>query len=133
MKFNPYTTELDEGLLFKSVSECGRIEIGVYPVLFGFRIRAGFAGNMWYGIDYCCGSEQEDVEFIYTMTRNILEQQEFSQDIFKVFPYQERKPFFTDLENFDKFLRLIKAGPDFIDIKLPDIYAAKREYLNQYL
>lgn len=131
MKFNPYTTELDEGLLFKSVSECGRIEMGVYPVLFGFRIRAGFAGYMCYEIDYCCGSEQEDVEFIYTMTRNILEQQEFSRKVFEVFPFQERKPFFTDVENFALFLKLIK--PDFIDIKLPDIYAAKREYLNQYL
>jgi len=37
------------------VSENGRWEIGLVPVLFGVRVRAGLVGSDWVNVDYCAG------------------------------------------------------------------------------
>lgn len=42
------------------ISENGRWELGVVPVIFGFRVRWGLADNlMTYAGDYCAGSDQD--------------------------------------------------------------------------
>lgn len=35
------------------VSENSVWEMGIYPVLFGFRVRVGQVGKAWYTFDYC--------------------------------------------------------------------------------
>lgn len=35
------------------------IVLGVYPVLFGLRVRAGYKGDMYYHIDWCCGDNMD--------------------------------------------------------------------------
>lgn len=37
------------------VSENGRWEVGLMPVLFGVRVRAGIVGHDWVNVDYCAG------------------------------------------------------------------------------
>lgn len=39
------------------VSENGRWELGLTPVLFGVRVRAGLAGECWCDVDYCAGDD----------------------------------------------------------------------------
>lgn len=111
------------------VSDCERIHMGVYPVIFGYRIRAGFyeSRKQFYELDYCCGNLQSNVELMYSMVKNILEQQEYSSNIFRCFPYQESKPFFTDIENWLKCVALTK---DIEIVKLPLVTEMKRKQLN---
>jgi hypothetical protein len=37
------------------VSENERWEVGLVPVLFGVRVRAGIVGNNWVSVDFCAG------------------------------------------------------------------------------
>lgn len=130
-KETEFSVILSEDLLFKIESTCGRIEIGVYPVIFGFRIRAGFAPNEgFYELDYCCGNEQKSVELIYSVVKNILEQKDYSPGMFSTFPRQDRKPFFNDVVNYGTFLSLMKEP--YTPVKLPDIHSAKTLYLSKY-
>ena len=41
----------------KMVSETGRWEVGLHPVMFGVRIRAGRAGRATCAVDYCAGAD----------------------------------------------------------------------------
>lgn len=40
------------------VSEDGTIEIGIHPVMFGFRVVGGYTKAQWYEIDWCGGADQ---------------------------------------------------------------------------
>lgn len=40
------------------VSDTGKWELGLVPMLFGVRVRAGLNGADWCEIDYCAGADQ---------------------------------------------------------------------------
>lgn len=54
MNFKPAPITLNYSIR-RFVSENGRWELGITPVLFGVRIRAGLANNEWCVVDYCAG------------------------------------------------------------------------------
>ena len=109
------------------ISDCKRIHMGIYTVIYGYRVRAGFYRDRhsFYMLDYCCGSNQVHVEMIYSMVKNILEQKEYSEDIFNCFPRQERKPFFTDGNNFNKMVEMIEAP--FEPVVLPSVLEIRKK------
>lgn len=113
MKFH-----LEEGeLLHRRISENGLIEIGVYPVIYGYRIRAGFAGYMVCELDWCAGADWERVNRLYSIMMAILGQRPEGPDCFDDLPSQSRvKPFYND-QAFTDFI-VAKAGP-LTDFKLP--------------
>ncbi|TXH09634.1 MAG: hypothetical protein E6R03_16450 [Hyphomicrobiaceae bacterium] len=44
-------------LIRRYVSEHGRWEVGLSPVLFGVRVRASLVGEAWCDVDYCAGDD----------------------------------------------------------------------------
>ena len=71
MKFTlSHTTEgLD---VLREVSESGRWELGVWRVLYGYRIRAGVVDNGVFAVDYCTGSDMNHVSEVLGLVRVIL-------------------------------------------------------------
>lgn len=51
----------------------GRVEMGLYPVIFGWRVRAGLVGEMSYHCDWCCGDDPMVVFGGYYLMRRLLE------------------------------------------------------------
>lgn len=97
-------------------SESGLVEIFVYPVMFGFRVRAGFIGNRETELDWCAGDDWSNVERLYSICKAILSQREESDECFSGLPRCSRvKPFFNDRDFTETVLRL--AG-DFEPIEL---------------
>lgn len=50
------------GLSPRYVSDDGKIEVGVYPVMFGVRVRAGYVGLGVCELDWCCGTNRVFLE-----------------------------------------------------------------------
>lgn len=48
------------------------VEIGVWRVLFGLRVRAGYVGAGSCNIDWCCGASPTTLNYIYKLLMNIL-------------------------------------------------------------
>jgi hypothetical protein len=81
------------------VSENGLIWIGIYVVMFGFRVRAGFTRDLYSCsvIDYCAGDSPVHVELLYSMTHAILSKREENDLAFDGMPERsEIKPYFND-------------------------------------
>ncbi len=88
------------GFTHQLVSENNLVHMGVYRVLFGHRVRAGFCDNKeWVELDWCGGGRWEDVERLYSLTRVILLRRKEDRDCFAGLPpYSMVKPFFLDLD-----------------------------------
>jgi len=113
-------------LYFRFESEDGKIEVGIYPVMYGYRIRAGYKGNMYYHLDLCAGDIQSNVEILLSVVLNILEQNIKFED----FPEQGRRPIPTaDPETWSKLLNLAK---NYIHIGIPPIHKFKSDLLSHY-
>jgi len=103
VRFERAPDDVKNGIYFRKVSENGLIEFGVWSVLFGFRVRAGFVDGDSYEIDWCGGSEQSSVEKIYSACESILSKREESRSAFDGIPTtSERKPYFNDQEFIKK-------------------------------
>jgi len=48
------------------------VEMGLYPVLFGWRVRAGKVGDMGVWCDWCCGDDPYIVFGGYSLMRRLL-------------------------------------------------------------
>lgn len=145
-------TELpdNEDMIFRQVRE--NIEIGVAPMIYGYRIRANILGEGSCWIDYCAGSDVKEVENIYSLVISIMnkrmdefnpgslpEQLGISNDIvirqrashtFKDFPRQNVKPMFNDFECFMKLSEM--CGPEIISMHLPNLAARKTRHVLTY-
>ena len=93
------------------------IEVGIYPVLFGWRVHAGEIDSGCYELDYCCGNQQLNVDLILSIVITILQKNDAN---FKVFPFQDFKPVFNDAKCFSKLIEL--AGADLQVVKADDIH-----------
>lgn len=97
----------------------GIVEMGVHVVMFGYRIRAGYVGDWYVPIDYCCGDKQSDIEEIYSMVLHILKNQETIN--FEAFPTFHTKPILNDKECISR-LRAMSEGMEKIKIPPVQIY-----------
>ncbi len=116
------------------------IEIGIYPVIYGYRVRAGVIGDGYVYLDYCAGADQKQVENIYSMVETIINSRmnmmkpdmsknEKSGFIFKVFPKQNRKPMFNDPECFVELAKL--SGAELIPVNLDNLSEERVKYLEK--
>lgn len=71
MKFTKAEPTID--LHPRYTSENERWEIGVYPVQYGFRVRAGLVNGCCYEIDYCAGGDQVFLGQLLAVVIRILE------------------------------------------------------------
>jgi hypothetical protein len=122
------TVSTDGEFIFQMSSECNKIVIGVYPVIYGFRVRAGFIGDMFYYLDYCCGNEQGDIELIFSAVKNILEQRSIDDRQLFNFPHQEYKPFMKNITEFKQLISEINKET-YQRVKLDNIHIKKTLYM----
>lgn len=108
------------------INEEHNIELGIYPVIFGWRIHAGYIGDFYYHIDYCCGDKKDMVEFLLSVVKNILEKNNYD---FKVLPNQNIKPVFNDRECFPNLIEL--AGTFEKLEEVPDLYILRYEIMKE--
>ena len=109
MKLQPAPLDPDSMLFHRLVSENGLVEMGVYRVMYGYRVRAGFVGDMGSVLDWCGGGNWKDVERLYSLCKAILEQQPETKSCFNDLPPNSMiKPFYKDVD----FVRVVgeKAG-----------------------
>ena len=107
----------DTMLFHRLESENGLIEMGVYRVMYGHRVRAGFIGKMCCELDWCGGGNWKDVERLYSLCQAILLKREESKTCFDGLPScSEIKPFFND----PKFVKVVfREAGDFKLVSLP--------------
>ena len=97
MKLIPTADDPDGQLFHRLVSENNLIEMGVYRVLYGWRVRAGFIGNGSYNLDWCGGGDWKDVERLYSLCFAVLSNRSESINCFKNLPpFSKIKPFHLD-------------------------------------
>jgi hypothetical protein len=116
MKFHSMPDD-DKKLLANLIySEKGLVEIGVHRVMFGWRVRAGFANQSTCELDWCAGGNWDDVCRLYSICKSILESREENLRCFYGLPTVSAiKPFYKD----EAFVKLIESlSPDFELIKL---------------
>jgi len=97
----------DEG--YYHVYTNGKYNIGIYPVIYGYRVRVWKDGSYACECDICCGANVATVNSIYNQLALKLKEGTDPSTI----PYQQTKPYphlgdpFTDwmLENWDESLR----------------------------
>lgn len=114
-----------DGSFHRIVSDTG-LEVCVYPVMFGFRIRSGTAGDGFYEIDYCAGDDHRAVEVIYQMVVAMLDK----YGSYDHFPHQKRKPMYNDPECALELTKLT-VGSTFMEVDFSDIHDLKHKYLNK--
>lgn len=91
------------GLLLRLTD--GRVEMGLYPVLFGWRVRGGMVGDGWCHCDWCCGADPLVVFVGYNLMRRLLEGGVSLMEL----PGSSRiKPFNNDDEFVDKLQGLLE-------------------------
>ncbi len=106
MQFNEAEDDHNNKLFCRRVSEGGTVEIGVYRVMYGYRVRAGFIGTLSCILDWCAGGNWIEVESLYTMCLHILESRTEDQSCFSGIPsHSTVKPYRNDHE----FLRTVAA------------------------
>lgn len=107
MKFLEAEDDNENHLYQRLVSEDGKIEMGIYPVMFGYRVRAGFVGNGIYELDWCGGDDQKQLELLYYIMKNILE---YRGSFTLIPPSSMVKPFYND-EPFVNRINLMVLKP----------------------
>lgn len=85
------------------------LELGIYRVIYGYRVRVGYIGEMSYNLDFCGGANIDMINLLYNGVKTIIEGQirENKNVDFKEFPYQRVKPFYKDMNFLKEFCDLI--------------------------
>lgn len=93
------------GLTHRLSSANDVVHMGVYRVMYGWRVRAGRCSDLWgTRLDWCGGGNWKDVERLYSLLYGILSQREESEDCLDDLPECSKiKPFYNDHE----FVRLV--------------------------
>lgn len=121
MKLLPAEDNIEEMLTNRLVSEKGLVEVGVYRVLYGFRVRAGFVGEMGATLDWCAGGEWLNVERLYSLCVAILSTREENRSCFDGLPrFSSIKPFFND-EEFVRIIGELAGDFQFLHLKPPTL------------
>jgi hypothetical protein len=107
------------------VSEDGKIEMGIHPVIFGYRVRAGFVGDCGVNLDWCGGDDHKQIEILYSVAKNILEHK---NSFHGVPTHSKIKPFYKD-EEFVKEIMSLVTQP-FEIVKLKPLYLDRAKMIN---
>lgn len=134
MKLIP--TEDIPGLYNRLVSEDGTIEMGIYPVMFGFRVRAGRVDRekgfaLTYDVDWCGGADEAQVQMLYAICRTILEKRN-PQNAFDGIPGASKiKPFFKDSDFVDTVTKISGPIGSLPSITKQDLAEIKGKFLQE--
>ena len=100
------------------VSENELVEIGVFRVMYGYRVRAGFVGQPWCEIDWCCGDRPNHILSMYTAIFLLLRRRPESRDCFCGIPREsDIKPYWKDLDFCQEITNLLLKQPDIVEAR----------------
>jgi hypothetical protein len=106
MQFYPATDDSFTGLSRRLVSESGLVEIGVFQVMFGWRVRAGFCKSPCCVLDWCAGGNSDDLEKLYGICVAILSKRKEDKLCFDGLPGTSMvKPYFRDDDFVEQITR----------------------------
>lgn len=106
------------------IDEESKIEVGIYPVLFGWRVQAGKLKDDAYYLDYCCGSTANMVQVVQSLVIAILEKNDAN---WLIFPHQKVKPVFNDM---DCFMKLFRLAGEHDKVEIPDLIDLRKEIMS---
>lgn len=99
MKLHAAPDDPMTGLVSRLVSEGGTVEAGVYRVLYGYRVRAGFINSPVCEIDWCCGDNVKQLESHLVAAALFLRRRPEDEFCFDGLPKTSTvKPCWTDAE-----------------------------------
>lgn len=100
MDFTQAPDDLKKQLFCRMVSENGKFEMGVHPVIFGMRLRAGYVDDDGCILDYCAGEKQDSIEVLYGLSLKMLSEidEDDENTIKRLLPHSTIKPFFKDID-----------------------------------
>lgn len=114
MKFLPAEDDRLNQLYQRIVSEDGKIEIAVHPVIFGYRVRAGYVGDCYVHLDWCGGDDHSAVEMLYSIAKNILE----AKGNFEGIPDRSNiKPYYKDVDFMKELMKLTTEPLEVVKLK----------------
>lgn len=120
MKLEPAPDRPENLLFHRLVSETGLIEMGIHPVLFGYRVRAGFTDSPWgVELDWCGGADWQDVRRLYSIAAAILRSRPEDGKCFAGLPgHSQVKPFVRDQEFTNKIITAVDGPLALLDIDI---------------
>jgi hypothetical protein len=119
------------------------LEIGLHPVVFGWRIRGGVIIQSkgyadYYSFDLCAGDKPEYISLIYTTTLNLIAKnlkniQKDPNDlgISRIFPRFDIKPIVNDLF-FPDFLSENLGGTESISVTVDQLTEWRTEFMSNF-
>ena len=114
MKFLPAKDHIENLMFQRLVSEDGKREMAIHPVIFGYRLRCGYTGDGYVHLDWCGGDDQAQLELLYSIAKNILE----NKDDFSGIPGSSHiKPFYKDNEFVTDIFNLITEPMEIVKLK----------------
>ena len=117
MQLSPAPDDSRTGLFARLQSENAIVEMGIYRVMFGFRVRAGFCGRNSCELDWCAGANWSDVERLYSICRSIMMKRPEDSDCFAGLPRcSQVKPFFLDVPFTEAILRECGDGLEVVNL-----------------
>lgn len=126
MKFNPAPDDDNNMIYQRILSEDGKIEIGIHPVMFGYRVRAGYVGDSYVHLDWCGGDDHSSIEILYSIAKNILE----DRGHFKGVPsHSNIKPFYKDMEFMAEIMKHTTEPLQIV--KLPPLWQFRQRMMDQ--
>lgn len=112
MKFTP--TPPDDGYLTRFVSESGAWEVGLGPVMYGIRVRAGRVGDGHYAVDLCGGADQFFTAQLLASVTIVLEalpEHVSPGAVYKLFPTYRVRPLHKDATFLADLRALTRLSP----------------------
>ena len=121
--------DLENGMFRRKVSDDGKYEIGIHPVLFGFRIRAGRVGDMGCRIDYCCQTDKALIKLVYNCVQSVIQTRVArNEPVFDNFPVPENKLYNDPLALTELIQMTIDAEEiEPIDVSDEELQSYRRE------
>lgn len=125
----------------------GIIEIGLYPVVYGWRIRAGKIGSGFVHLDYCAGDNLAGVAIIHALVLSILTRKSneletfysglservIVEHMFKGFPVQQAKPMNNDIKCLASLFDLAGQRVIITEDAIPDLDKLRQQYYEKYI
>lgn len=129
--------------LFDHDNEPIGLEVGLYPVMFGWRIRGGIVIPQkgyaeYYSFDLCAGDKPEYISLIYTTTLNLIAKnlKNIKKDpnhlgISRIFPMFDIKPIVNDLF-FPDFLTANLGGTEHVSVTVDQLAECRSEFMSNF-
>jgi len=108
-----------------TTSEDGRVNVGCFRVLFGFRVVGWMTGDCGNKIDWCAGDDWGNVERLYALAIACLEGQEEDGTPFRGLPFcSSVKPFYQDVDFTSTVLAMAGLRLDVVPLPKPPVELA---------